>query len=318
MNELTPVEQHELALLDNLAHEARNYAENAAMNMLQLGRVLSQAKALVDHGDWQAWVEQNAGISMRWAQYCLSGYERYGENQDYAKLGKSKLQIMLALPPGAEGSFMQENDVEAMSTRELREAVKKAREEAKAEAQAEAEKEIERERKARRAAEARADALAERPDEISEETAEELREKDREIERLGFQNKEIMDRRDELLREKNKLQRQLDEQEQLLKSASENYTDLQKKLTEANNALKTKEDDERPTRNDLSLDVFTSAVTRFTGICSRLPYMRNSFMVMDNATRSAFDEALQTVEGWCAASRKALDAIMTDGGIIIE
>ena len=67
----------------------------------------------------------------------LIGYERYGENQDYAKLGKSKLQIMLALPPGAEGSFMQENDVEAMSTRELREAVKKAREEAERKAEEE-------------------------------------------------------------------------------------------------------------------------------------------------------------------------------------
>ena len=319
MNELTPVEQHDIALLDSLAYEARNYAENAAMNMLQLGRVLAQAKPQVDHGDWQDWVEQKVGISMRWAQYCLSGYERYGENQEYAKLGKSKLQIMLALPPGAEDSFMQQNDVEAMSTRELREAVRKAREEAKHEAEMQAQAEIERERKARRAAEARAEALAERPDEISEETAEELRAKDREIERLGCQNKEIMDKRDELQRNNNKLQRQLDEQEQLLQAASDNYKGLQKKLNEANDALQKKEDDdERPPRNDLSLDVFTSAVMRFTGTCSRLPYMRNSFLVMDNDTRSAFDELLQTMEGWCAASRKAIDAIMTDGGIIIE
>ena len=98
---------------------------------------------------------------------------------------------------------------------------------------------------------------------------------------------------------------------------AENYENAQKELRSAREALK-HNDDERPKRDELTLDVFSSAVERFTGICGRLPYMRNSFMVMDNATRNSYDELLRTVEGWCAGSRKALNAIMTDGGIIIE
>ena len=270
MNEIAPTQQHDLALLDSLTYEARNYAENAAMNMLQLGRVLTQAKPLVEHGDWQDYVEQTVGVSMRWAQYCMSGYDRYGENQDYAKLGKSKLQIMLALPPGTEDGFVQENDVESMSTRELREAVKKAREEAEAEAQ----QQIEAERRARRAAETRADALAQQADEIPEEAAEELRAKDREIERLGHQANEAVTAATDLRRTNAKLQRRLDEQEQLLAAAAENYENVQKELRTAKEALK-RDDAEHMTRDELSLDVFSSAVMRFTGTCARLPYMRN-------------------------------------------
>lgn len=317
MNEIAPVEQHELALLDSLTQQAKVYASNAGMNMIMLGHTLTQAKPLIPHGDWKRYVTQDVGINIRWAQFCVACYERYGENEDYAKLGTSKMQIMLSLPPGTEDDFMQENDVEGMSTRELREAVKQAREEAMAEAKAEAEKQIEWERKARRAAEAQAEALAGMADEIPEETAEELRTKDREIERLGQQASEAVTAAADLRRTNAKLQRQLDEQEALLTAAAENYENAQKELRSAREALKHNED-ERPKRDELTLDVFSSAVERFTGICGRLPYMRNSFMVMDNATRNSYDELLRTVEGWCAGSRKALNAIMTDGGIIIE
>lgn len=317
MNEIVTIEQHDLALLDSLAQEARTYAQNAGMNMVMLGRTLTQAKPYFKHGEWIDWVTQDVGIDVRWAQLSMACYARYGENEEYAKLGKSKMQIMLALPPGMEDGFMADNNVEAMSTRELREAVKKARDEARAEAEAEAQKQIEVERKARRAAEARAEALAEQSDEIPEETAEELRAKDQEIERLGHQASEAVNAATDLRREKAKLQRQLDEQEQLLAAAAENYENVQKELRTAKEALK-RDDADRMTRDELSLDVFSEAVMRFTGTCARLPYMRNSFMVMDNTTRNSFDELLRTVEGWCAGSRKALNAIMTDGGIIID
>ena len=317
MNEITPVEHHELALLDNLTQEARTYASNAGMNMVALGRTLMQAKPLVPHGGWEDWITQMVGIDKRWAQICIACYKRYGENESITKLGTSKMQIMLALPPSIESDFMQENDIESMSTRELREAVKQARDEARAEAEAEAQKEIEKERRARRAAEARAEALEGRPDEISEETAEELRAKDREIARLGNQATEAMNAAYDLRREKTKLQRQLDEQEALLSAASENYERVQRDLLAAKEALK-RDDNERMTRDELSLEVFSSAVMKFTGTCARLPYMRNAFIVMDNATRNSFDELLRTMEGWCVGSRKALNAIMTKEGMIVE
>ena len=317
MNEMAPIEQHNLVTLDSLTMQARAYAENAGMNMILLGKTLTQAKSLVAHGEWINWIVSEVGIEVRWAQLSMACYARYGESEEYAALGTSKMQIMLALPPGLEDGFMEENDVKGMSSRELREAVKKAREEAKAEAEEKARLEIEEERKARRAAEARAQALEDRSDEIPEETAEELRDKDREIERLSCQNRDIMDKRDELQRDNRKLQRQLDEQEQLLKSAAQNHTELQKKLDTANAALK-QNDADRMTRDELTLDVFSSAVMRFTGVCARLPYMKNTFAVMDNETRSSFDELLRTVEGWCAASRKTLNTIMMDGGVFIE
>ena len=124
MNDLTTVEQANLSLLDTLAVEARAYAENMVTNMLHLGRVLSQAKALIPHGQFEAWVANNVGLNPDYANKYRACYEKYGDKPEYAKLGKSKLIKMLSLPAGTQDEFIAEHDVEGMSVRELDEAVK--------------------------------------------------------------------------------------------------------------------------------------------------------------------------------------------------
>jgi len=316
MNEIAPVEQHDLALLDSLTRQARVYAGNAGMNMIMLGQTLKQAKALVPHGAWEDYVTHEVGINVRWSQFCMACYERYGENEDYAKLGTSKMQIMLALPPGTEDNFMQRNDVESMSTRELREAVKQAREEAKAEAEAEARKEIERERKARRAAEARAEEFANREPEISEETAEELRQKDAEITRLSQQATEAVTTANELRRENSKLRRDNDETEALLLQTQELYDQVQRELHSTKSAM-AREDDDTPSKIEFSLESFDAAVGEFMRSCARLPYMGSAFSVMDHGQRAGYEQLLRIVEGWCASSREALNTCVK-GEIVIE
>ena len=99
MNEIATVEQANLSVLESLVIEIKHYAENAGMNMLMLGRALSQAKQFVPHGEWETWVPANTGVDIRWAQFCMACHARFGESEDYARLGTSKMQIMLALPP---------------------------------------------------------------------------------------------------------------------------------------------------------------------------------------------------------------------------
>ena len=79
-----------LSIVENLAREARHYSEQTSFNMLQLGRVLTEAKELVPHGEWAKWVGENADVDLRGAQYFMQCYATYGLDPGMAKLGQSK------------------------------------------------------------------------------------------------------------------------------------------------------------------------------------------------------------------------------------
>lgn len=307
MNELATLEQGQIALLDALAVEARTYAENAYANMMALGRVLSQAKEMLPHGEFLAWVEEKVGISSRYGEHFASCYRVYGDKPEYAKLGKSKLIKMLALPAGTQDDFIAENDVENMSVREVEAAVKKVREEAR--------KEIEKEREARRRAEDRAEELANRPSEIPDDVAEDLRRKDADIARLSQQATEAVNTAMELRRENTKLRRDNDETEALLTQTQELYDQSQRELHSAKSAM-AREEDDGPSVVEFTIDSFDAAVGEFMRSCARLPYMGAAFAVMDHDQRQGYESILRIVEGWCASSREAINTV--SGGIIIE
>lgn len=92
MEELARRDGTEMAILDDLSRQARYYVENIALNMIQLGRVFAEAKKLVKHGEWGAWLRENTGISERYAQQYMQAYARFGENPAIAQVGdKSKI-----------------------------------------------------------------------------------------------------------------------------------------------------------------------------------------------------------------------------------
>ena len=129
MNELMNVGEGGLSPVEDLAQQAQYYSQRTAFDMLQLGRVLTQAKGLVAQGEWMDWVDRNAGLDIRGAQYFMQCYAKYGLDPEKAKLGKSKLIAMLPMTDKERDKLMANNDVSAMSVRELKEAVRKAREE---------------------------------------------------------------------------------------------------------------------------------------------------------------------------------------------
>ena len=311
MNELATIEQANLVTLDSLAREGRVYAENCALYMLQLGRVLTQAKDMIPFGEFVQWMEEKIGVTERYGQICMKGYATYGEKPEFAKLGKSKLMKMLALPAGTHEDFVQNNDVENMTARQVGEAGKKAREPARTEA----ETEIESERRARRAAEARAEELANRPPEIPDEVADDLREKDAEIKRLALQAQDAIKQAQDMRRERDEYKRDYEETDALIKQTQALYDDAQRKLREFQSAAAQANagDVSDPMSDKLTLDAFTDAVHRFTGSCSPFPCMTTTFAAMDSKTRDGFNILLRTVEDWCRRSRRALDNAMTGG-----
>ena len=97
MNDLANTRTGGMTVLEDLAVQAQMFSTGAAMNLLQLGRVLSEAKPLVAHGDWAAWVKENAHMPIRTAQQYMQAYQEFGLDQRYAQLGPSKVIKLLPL-----------------------------------------------------------------------------------------------------------------------------------------------------------------------------------------------------------------------------
>ena len=119
---------------------------------IEIGRRLEEAKAMLPHGEWGAWLKRELDYSQSTAQNFMKVYREYGDNQQsmfssapksqtFGNLTFSKALSLLAIPNEEErAQFAEENDVEHMTTRELNEALK-ARNEAQ-EAAAAAQEEV--------------------------------------------------------------------------------------------------------------------------------------------------------------------------------
>lgn len=316
MNELANTATTSPALLDSLAQEARIYSESLIMNMFQLGRVLTEAKAIVKHGEFARWVEENTGMSHRTANQFMAVYARFGDRPAFAKIEKTKLFKMLALPEGSEEQFVEDNDVEAMTTRKVEAAVKQVREEIQAE--------IDREREARAAAERRAEEAENREPVIPEDFVDELRAtrqdneaKQREIDRLADIGRSSIEEQRRLQRENTRLERELKERDLELQDQQADYDQMQTELLNLQSA-QARGDAERVPVDELTIDVFSTAVRQFIGCCARMPHMVRTFSGMPTADKNDYDELLRVIEQWAEGARSALNSVAIEGGIVSE
>lgn len=128
-----------------LQHQANGIILNYA---IEIGRRLEEAKAMLPHGEWGAWLKRELDYSQSTAQNFMRVFREYGDSQQslfggapksqtFGNLTYSKALRLLAIPDEEEREkFAVENDVEHMSIRELNEALK-ARNEAEEKAAAE-------------------------------------------------------------------------------------------------------------------------------------------------------------------------------------
>ena len=100
---------------------------------IQLGRKLTEAKQLVDHGEWGNWIKDNLPFSQDKATMMMKIYDAYGANQEslfgdlnsetFRNLGISQAFALLSVPENEREEFVKEHDVESMSVRELKKAI---------------------------------------------------------------------------------------------------------------------------------------------------------------------------------------------------
>ena len=317
MSEIANTTGGGLAVLDQLAEEARLCVRNVKRNMFQLGRVLIEAKALVRHGEWDDWIRVNAdGMSRRQAESLMSATARFDGRPEFEGIGQSALFKMLALPEGTEEDFIAEHDVKAMTVREVDEAVKRAREEARAEAQGQIdalkdECDVVRIRLAEMEKQ-RLD-LEEARDELIEKGREEGRKESRaEADHFAEMAKRAASEKAAMKREKEQAEAELAEANEMVRDYAMQQEQTKAELLNLKSA-QARGDAATAAGDELTIDVFSRAVREFMGLVARMPYMQTTFGGMSQGEKNQFAELLRTVEGWTRGARQALESVTVEG-----
>ena len=104
-------------------------------NSIEIGRRLVEAKAMMEHGQWGTWIECSVEYSKSTANNLMRIFDEYGANQtalfgDNTKsqalgsLSYTQAVALLGVPEEDREQFIEEHDIESMSTRELQAAIK--------------------------------------------------------------------------------------------------------------------------------------------------------------------------------------------------
>lgn len=116
------------------------------LDAIEIGQLLFEAKAMVEPGGWGQYVENELPFSHSWANNYMRLYKEYGgeqlsifgNSQATAKLSPTQALELLALPAQEREEFMETHDVENMSTRDLKQAIRERDEAVQAKQVAEA------------------------------------------------------------------------------------------------------------------------------------------------------------------------------------
>ena len=104
----------------------RDQARSMAISyIIELGKRLKEAKAILQHGEWGEWLKNKVEFSQKTATDYMRIYEEYGMEQETLLPGGTNLQAISNLSYTKErAEFIEENDVENLSTRELDKVIK--------------------------------------------------------------------------------------------------------------------------------------------------------------------------------------------------
>lgn len=125
---LTEEDQYEVDL-ENCAREINSAKDKLEQSIIDIGQWLIIAKGLVQHGEWENWLEGNVGYTKMTASRYMKAYKLVCEVKDelsfkVQNLGGTKVIELSALKVEQVEEIVTNNDVEDISVRELKEIVK--------------------------------------------------------------------------------------------------------------------------------------------------------------------------------------------------
>ena len=125
----------------------RAAVDEGKRSCILIGKLLEEAKSLVPHGEWGAWLKENVDYSESTAQNLMRCYREFGDEQIdffsgvsdadfFSILTQSQMLELLALPKDQRRGFVEDHRAEiedgSLSTRQMREEIDKLKREAAA------------------------------------------------------------------------------------------------------------------------------------------------------------------------------------------
>lgn len=123
-NQLTETRSPQLIAseIEIIKHQTRTILLHSSV---EIGRRLIEAKEMLPHGEWGNWLKESVDYSQSTANNLMQIHREYGSNpQTFGNLSYTQAIALIGLPAEDRETFVQNNDVESMSTRELQQAVK--------------------------------------------------------------------------------------------------------------------------------------------------------------------------------------------------
>lgn len=106
----------------------------------EIGKRLIEAKEQLPHGEWSNWLKENVEYSQSTANNLMQIHKEYSANsQTLGNLSYSKAVALLGIDAEEREAFLEKNNVDEMSTRELQKVIKEKQKLEKQIAQQEAE-----------------------------------------------------------------------------------------------------------------------------------------------------------------------------------
>ena len=118
--------------IESITAEIIQRKKNAGREILAIGNCLIEAKAMLSHGEWSAWLEERVEFSERTATRFMRLAREWSNQTALSDLGATKALTLLALPPEERETFMAENHMVGgeektvidMTSRELEKAIR--------------------------------------------------------------------------------------------------------------------------------------------------------------------------------------------------
>lgn len=122
--------------IEAITAEILTMKQTAGDAILGIGQRLIEAKAMLSHGDWLAWLTERVEFSERQAQRFMRLAQEWRNPTALSDLGATKALALLSLPPEEREKFMeefhevdgQEKAVIDMTSRELEKAIRERNE----------------------------------------------------------------------------------------------------------------------------------------------------------------------------------------------
>lgn len=117
-----------------IAAEIRSYDAQAKEFMIksaiEIGKRLTEAKELVQHGQWGQWLKDNVDYSQSTANNFMRVASEYAESslERLGPISYTQAVALLSLPADEREDFAEQNNAADMSTRELQAAIKEKNE----------------------------------------------------------------------------------------------------------------------------------------------------------------------------------------------